>query len=163
MVWGVRNVLRSGLYELLSEHFRIVLAVPKEATQDILREGVPIENICELTQSCENRKHQWYFQVMRYAYQERHPIPANDVFIAWASKNRQESRISLLRRILDKSARFAGKLLSKSEKSYQWLEREEQRAFRTTIPHFFWEKIRQENPVLGRNAVLPCARAIYER
>ena len=48
LVWGVRNILGFGLYDRLSERYRVVLAIPHPGVQSLIDEGISSEDLMVL-------------------------------------------------------------------------------------------------------------------
>lgn len=83
VMWSIRNVLRSGLYNRLAEKFRIVLAIPQQGREGLLQEGVAEENIWVPETLHRRSSDRIVRQLLREAHRKRHHTSSDDIFSAW--------------------------------------------------------------------------------
>jgi len=145
LVWSVRNVLRSGLAELLERDFDIIYAVPPEGRELMRSEGVDEENIWPLEGAMPSRQRTLLLRVLRGAHAVRRPSDSDRVFSEWTSVRGGASVTSGVRRGV---YRTVGRL-SVSTAVFRGLERRFQALFTTEIPRSIAARIAERQPVAG--------------
>jgi hypothetical protein len=148
LVWGVRNVLRSGLYDQLAEHFRVILAAPAEGQQDLLREGIDSEDLWVLDHPQETPVHSRWMKVLKSAHARRYPTPSDHIFDEWSRHKTNGSRIPLRHTITEAAYKSAG-VLAANPAAFYWLEQQEEAAYRKIIPRRTWDRLHQVRPIFG--------------
>jgi hypothetical protein len=143
LVWGVRNVLRSGLAERLGRDFHLVYAIPEEAREDFASEGIAESDTWVLERPVANRRTEWAQRLLHAAHARRHPTPSDDLF-EWRRRDRPQLR----RRIRAGFFRGAARLAS-ADAAFARLQREEEELFTRSIPSRVWNFLRQTRPVAG--------------
>jgi hypothetical protein len=158
LVWGVRNVLRSGLAERLSAEFRVLYAIPEEAREGFASEGIPESDTWILARPVPDRRTGWAQRLLHGAHGWRHPTPSDELF-AWRRRNGPQFRRRMRNRFFREAARFA-----RSDSAFLGLQREEERLFGRTIPTRVWEFLRQTSPVAGlsTSCVLDWERPLFQ-
>jgi len=143
LVWGVRNVLRSGLAERLSRDFHVLYAIPEEAREDFLNEGIPEADTWTLVRPSPDRRTAWAQRLLHAAHALRNPS-ASDGLFEWRRRDRPQLR----RRIRAGFFRGAARLVS-ADAPFARLRREEEDLFTRSIPDRVWDFLRQANPAAG--------------
>lgn len=148
LVWGVRNVLRSGLYKKLSDHFRVILAAPAEGQQDLLREGIAPDDLWILDHPQETAPHSRLMKALKSAHARRHPTPSDHIFGEWARQKVGGKNGSPRHGISEAAYKGIG-LLASHPLLFHWLEQNEDNAYRRMIPQRTWDLLRETKPVFG--------------
>lgn len=143
LVWGVRNVLRSGLAERLSADFRLIYAIPEEAREGFVQEGIPESDTWILEKPVADRQLAWTQRLLHAAHVQRHPTPSDGLF-DW----RRRDQPRLRRKLRAAAFRAAGRFASGDE-SFARLQRREETLFARSIPRRVWDFLRQTSPVVG--------------
>jgi hypothetical protein len=158
LVWGVRNVIRSGLAERLSADFRVLYAIPEEAREGFADEGIPESDTWILARPVADRRTRWAQRLLHGAHGWRHPTPSDELF-AW----RKTGGLQLRRRLRDGFFREAARI-ARADGAFAGLQREEERLFARTIPARVWEFLRQTSPVAGlsTSCVLDWERPLFQ-
>lgn len=158
LVWGVRNVIRSGLAEQLGREFRLIYAIPAEAREGLTSEGIPESDTWILEKPAADRRTERVLRLLRSAHVLRHPT-ASDVLIAW----NKGSRLRLRRELRDLAFRTAASF-ARSDKAFSRLERTEERLFTKTISPRVWEFLRKTGPVAGlsTSCVMDWERPLFQ-
>ena len=148
LVWGVRNVLRSGLYEQLSDHFRVILAAPAEGQQDLLREGIDQNDLWILDHPKETAAHSRLMKTLKSAHARRHPTPSDHIFGEWARQKADGKNGGSRLKITEAAYKGIG-LIASNPPLFHWLEQQEEDAYRRMIPQRTWDLLRETRPVFG--------------
>ncbi len=158
LVWGVRNVLRSGLAARLSADFQLIYAIPEEARESFASEGIPESDTWILSRPVANRRTAWAQRLLHGAHRWRHPTPSDELF-AW----RKGSGLRLRSRLRDGAFRGASRLV-RGDGAFARLQRMEERLSARTIPDRVWEFLRRANPVAGlsTSCVLDWERPLFQ-
>lgn len=143
LVWGVRNVIRSGLAARLSAEFRVLYAIPEEAREEFANEGIPEADTWILERPVPDRRTAWAQRLLHAAHGRRHPTPSDALF-EW--RRREGPR--LRRRVREGFFRAAARLV-RNDGPFAGLQREEERLFARSIPTRVWDFVRQSSPVAG--------------
>lgn len=149
-VWGVRNVLRSGLYEILDQKFRVILAVPEIGKASLFNENIAEEDIMVLPSIKKSRVYTYLLTVLKMSYQRSHPIPTNQVFNKWKSAQNRSSALNTARNnILN--------LLSyplSSQRWFSYFRQKEYEIYLKLIPKSVNNAIQEIKPVAGLSTIL---------
>ena len=158
LVWGVRNVFRSGLREELDEEFRLVFAVPPEGRDSLLGEGIAAEDIWVLPRLPETRRHSWSLDLLRGAHSRRHPTGSDGLFGAWRLRN-----ASPRYRVRHLTLRTVGRALA-GPLAYPLLRRTERDLFRRRARGSFRELLGEVPIVAGlsTSCVVEWERPLFE-
>ncbi len=148
LVWGVRNILRSGLYDQLSDQFHILIAAPEQGQQDLLREGIDEEDLLILDNPQETAQHSRLMKALKSAHARNHPTPSDDIFGQW-TKHKNNGSHGNLRQALSEASYKAAGLLGSNPRLFRWLEQKEDAAYLRMIPQRTWDVLRQTRPVFG--------------
>ena len=143
VVWGVRNVIRSGLAERLATAFRVVFAVPEEGKADLLGEGVPEADTWVLERPRDARLRSWILQALQRAHRWRRPTATDDLVDRWNRGGRDARKV-----IRDAAFDAIGRV-AKREALFARLERTEQDLFTRSISARVWEFLEATKPVFG--------------
>ncbi len=158
VVWGVRNVLRSGLADELRGEFHLVFAVPPEGRASLVDEGVPAADVWELERPPSKRFHSWTQRLTRSAHQWRHPTESDEVFARWQRRER-----SLRTAVVERAFRVAGRTMTGGA-MFARLERLEAARFARKITARTWSLVQEHRPVLGlsTSCVIDWERPLFE-
>lgn len=158
LVWGVRNVIRSGLAERLSADFRVLYAIPEEAREGFANEGIPESDTWILARPVPDRRTRWAQRLLHGAHGRRHPTPSDELF-AWRRGNGPQLRRRLRDGFFREAARFA-----RTDGAFVRLQREEEKQFARTIPARVWDFLRRTQPVAGlsTSCVLDWERPLFQ-
>lgn len=148
LVWGVRNVLRSGLYDRLSDDFRVILAAPAEGQQDLLQEGIDPENLWILDHPKETAPHSRLMKALKSAHARKHPTPSDHIFGEWARHKANGQNGSLKHKVTEAAYKGAG-VLATNRVLFEWLEQREDDAYAQMIPRRCWDLVREARPIFG--------------
>jgi len=148
LVWGVRNILRSGLYDQLSEQFHVLIAAPEQGQQDLLREGIEEQDLLILENPRETPQHSRLMKTLKSAHARNHPTPSDDIFGEW-TKHKMNGSQGHFRKTLSEATYKAAGLVGSQPRVFRWLEQEEDAAYLRMIPQRTWDVLRETRPVFG--------------
>ena len=148
LVWGVRNVLRSGLYDQLSDHYRVILAAPAEGQQDLLREGIDQDDLWILDHPKEMAPHSRLMKALKSAHARRYPTPSDHIFGEWTKHKANGKNGTLKHQVTEAAYKGAG-LVASNPFLFYWLEQKEDAAYSRMIPRRTWDLLRETKPVFG--------------
>ncbi|HUI06187.1 MAG TPA: CDP-glycerol glycerophosphotransferase family protein [Verrucomicrobiae bacterium] len=148
LVWGVRNVLRSGLYDELSRDFRVILAAPEDGQADLLREGIDRDDLWILDHPRETAPHSRLMKALKAAHARRHPTPSDQIFGDWTKRTVNGKNGNARHRISEAVYQGIG-LLASNPRLFSWLERNEDAAYQRMIPRRTWDVLQKTKPIFG--------------
>jgi hypothetical protein len=148
LVWGVRNVLRSGLYEELSEHFRVILAAPEDGQQDLLGEGIDRDDLWILDHPRETPAHSRLMRALKAAHARRFPTPSDHIFGEW-TKQKVSGKNGHARQGISEIAYNGIGWVGSNPGLFSWLERNEETVYQRMIPRRTWDLLQQTRPIFG--------------
>lgn len=159
LVWSVRNVLRSGLADVLSRDFQLLFAAPPEGRDSLVAEGVAREDVCLLERpATPSRLQRWALHLLRTAHRQRHPTRTDAVFDQWNKRNGgaapdlRDMALAMLGRSATAGPVFRG------------LQLKERDLFRAGISPGLLEWLQDRRPVLGlsTSCVVDWERPLFE-
>jgi len=158
LVWGVRNVFRSGLRDALADRYRLIFAVPAEGLRSLMAEGVDESDIWTLPRMPETRGHTWALETLRGAHRRRHPTDSDAILGGWRSRT-HGARQRLKRAAL---ARLGGAL--SGPQSFRALQRLERSLFDRRAGAAFTSRLRQDTPkaALSTSFVIDWERGLFQ-
>ncbi|HKC25356.1 MAG TPA: hypothetical protein VKF32_11475 [Thermoanaerobaculia bacterium] len=142
-VWGVRNVLRSGLHETLSRRFRVVLAVPEEGVKGLVADGIRGHDLLILPRVKAGRAQRWTLRFVKAAHKSRHRTVSDAILGGWHARE-QNLKGRLLEGGLDLVCRAVA-----TDGVVKRLEERERGAFLAGLPPEIDRFLDEEKPVLG--------------
>lgn len=142
LVWGVRNVVQSGLMERLEREFRVILAIPEEGRGGLLAAGIPERNLWVLEKPVNDRFHEWALRLLKQAHSRRRPTASDEVF------RRRRAQRSLRELIRDAVFGSLGQAATHPQ-IFGRLERLERILFARRMPRSLSQLLRETTPVLG--------------
>lgn len=103
LVWGIRNVINSGLLDLLKNEFTVFFAVPPSGVQDVIKIGISEENIIRLTIPNTTRLLRLAIFMLKKAHGRKKSTKSDKIFRDWYKQNQSETDIkrNVLFHILD--------------------------------------------------------------
>jgi len=158
LVWGVRNVIRSGLAERLSAEFRVIYAIPEEAREGFAKEGIPESDTWILERPAPDRRTEWTRRLLHAAHSRRHPTPSDGLF-DWRKRSGPRLRKAVRDGLFRGAARFAV-----TDGRFAALQREEERLSARNIPARVWDFVRDAKPAAGlsTSCVLDWERPLFQ-
>jgi hypothetical protein len=141
LVWGFRNVIKSGLYRQLSETFRVILAVPSEGRDALLNEGISEDDLWILVKPTRTQLYDWILRLLRSAHERRNPTPSDKILGGWARRGN-----TIRKSVRDQAVDHLG-VATAFDPVFTRLERWEVEAFVRTIPRSIFEFLQQAKPV----------------
>ncbi len=163
LAWGVRNVLRSGLYDRLSAHCRVILGVPAVGRDSLLAEGIADDDLLTLEPPHETRVHSWLLRLLSHAQRARHPSYSDATLLAWNERSR-----GLRARARDSLFAVGGQL-AQAAPIYAALERQRRRVAAATTDARIEAAIDQLRPIAALSTACvvgwewPLFRALQRR
>jgi len=115
LVWGVRNVINSGVYTLLQGEFDVYLAVPPEGHRSLVEIGVAEDRIIPLYTTPSNRIFSIINLLLKTAHQQFKGTDSDQIFAKWYGKEQRNA--SLLKDVV---IPHAAKLFKNPER-FAWL------------------------------------------
>ena len=91
LVWGVRNVINSHLLELLGKNFNVFLAVPQIGIHDIVKLGIPEENVINLTIPKTTRFLRLAILSLKDAHRRYKSTESDYIFTEWNNQIQQDT------------------------------------------------------------------------
>lgn len=140
-VWGVRNVLRSGLYTRLSRDFRVLLGVPPEGIDTLAGEGIPRRDLFPLERYRPPRALRLLLTLLKEAHRERAATDSDRILGGWHARGRAAGAKERL-------LRSAARLFLK-EKAFSFLAALERERYEAWIPRQVHALLDRERPVMG--------------
>ena len=148
LVWGVRNILRSGLYTELSDYFRVIIAAPEEGQQDLLRDGINADDLWILDHPQETGRHGRLMKTLKSAHGRLHPTPSDEIFSQWSKQKGNGTNGGLRHKATEAAYKGLG-LIGSNRVLFDWLEQRENDAYAQMIPQRTWDLLRKTQPVFG--------------
>src|SRR5437870_1584326 len=85
-VWGVRNILRSGLYERLTKRFRVLLAIPPDGRSSLLAEGLPEGDLFAMPRVSPDAAARWSLRFVKAAHRSRYRTESDRILGGWHAR-----------------------------------------------------------------------------
>jgi hypothetical protein len=142
-VWGVRNVIRSGLYERLSRTARVVLAIPPAGEVGLVKEGVPRRDLLLLPNVKADAASRWTLRLVKAAHKRRHRTESDAILGGWHARE-ENAKSRVLERALDAASGALSVPVVRRA-----VEARERRAFLANVPAQIHRFLDKERPVLG--------------
>jgi len=86
-VWGVRNILHSGLYDLLLTKYNVFLAIPPIGVSDIINMGIPKDHIISIVIPKTSRLIRFLFLALKKAHRQEKFTNSDFIFSKWYKKD----------------------------------------------------------------------------
>jgi hypothetical protein len=119
LVWGIRNIILSGIRDGLEQKYNVFFAVPEIGVEGIKKYGIKDQNIIVLNKNRSSKSHQFVLRILREAWRRNNPTKSDEAFKLLSSPSRS------FKKMIRDMLYFIISLPFTPHRPFRWLERVE--------------------------------------